>query len=270
MLLNCLSSPVQSFFADLDSANLLGPRKISSPFSCHPLDLGLFDAAQLFNSLGAVIRSCVLLLNSSLKALYICALHGTPGSACPQPEPNATELPSCAPSQCELHKDGGGGGVARRARATRALKAKSCATSCGTSSTTPRAASFTCSIFMCHLRTGVAGGLASGSPRAAAYLFCPLKGCVRRVLYVLALHVSTATATGPAAPTKGFVRSKSAWRDDEETVDEVTFWGRGGGGQLGACHGCEYLEKKVVVVVPLHPAALASVPYGIVLVRVRV
>jgi len=25
------------------------------------------------------------------------ALRGTPGSACPQPEPNATELPSCAP-----------------------------------------------------------------------------------------------------------------------------------------------------------------------------
>ena len=61
-------------------------------------------------------------------------------------------------------------------------------------------------------------GLASGSPRTAAYLFCPLIGCVRRVLYVLALHVSTATATGPAAPTKDFELSKSAWRDDEETV----------------------------------------------------
>jgi len=24
-------------------------------------------------------------------------LRGTPGSACPQPEPNATQLPSCAP-----------------------------------------------------------------------------------------------------------------------------------------------------------------------------
>jgi len=55
-------------------------------------------------------------------------------------------------------------------------------------------------------------------PRAAANFFLPLKGCVRRVLYMLALHVSTATATGPAAPTKGFERSKSAWRDDKETV----------------------------------------------------
>jgi len=42
-----------------------------------------------------------------------------------------------------------------------------------------------------------------------------------RVLHVLALHVSTATAAaaGPAAPTNGFERrSRSAWRDDEETV----------------------------------------------------
>ena len=41
--------------------------------------------------------------------------------------------------QRELHKDGGGGGggVARRARAARAPKAKSCATSCGTSITVP-------------------------------------------------------------------------------------------------------------------------------------
>jgi len=85
--------------------------------------------------------------------------------------------------------------VARRARAARARKPKSCATSCGTSSTTPCAASSMCSSFMCHLRAGVGGGLASGLPRAAAYLFY-LKGCVRRVLYVLALHVSTATVLG--------------------------------------------------------------------------
>ena len=46
---------------------------------------------------------------------------------------------------------GGGGGVARRARAARAPKPKSCATSCcGTSSTTPCAASFTCSSFTCR------------------------------------------------------------------------------------------------------------------------
>ena len=92
--------------------------------------------------------------------LHRGALRGTPGSACPQPEPNATELPkvsppkrqmplSCPvapPSQRELHKDGGGGGggVARRARAARAPKAKSCTTCSETSSKTPCAASLTC------------------------------------------------------------------------------------------------------------------------------
>ena len=49
------------------------------------------------------------------------ALRGTPGSACPQPEHNATELPSCAPISAsrELRKEGGGsgGGEARRTRA---------------------------------------------------------------------------------------------------------------------------------------------------------
>ena len=47
--------------------------------------------------------------------------------------------------------------------------------------------------------------------------FCPLKGCVRRVLYVPVLYVSTATATGPAAATtRGFERSNGAWRDDKK------------------------------------------------------
>ena len=60
---------------------------------------------------------------------------------------------SVAPaSQRELHKDGGGGGVAGRARAARAPKAKSCATSCGTSSATPCAASLTCPSFTCRPR----------------------------------------------------------------------------------------------------------------------
>jgi len=96
------------------------------------------------------------------------ALRGNPRSVCPQPEPNATELPSCAPisAQTAQRQCGGGGGVARRARAARARKAKSFATSCGTSPTTSCAASFTCSSFMCHLRAGVGGGVASGSPRA--------------------------------------------------------------------------------------------------------
>ena len=67
--------------------------------------------------------------------------------------------PVALASQRELHKDGGGGGgVARRARAARAPKAKSCATPCETSSATPCAASFTCPSFMCHLREGVGGG----------------------------------------------------------------------------------------------------------------
>ena len=62
----------------------------------------------------------------------------------------------------------------------------------------------------------------------------PLKDCVRRVLYVLVLHVSTATATGSAAPTKGFECSKSAWRDDKETVDEENLGDVGvGGGSWG-------------------------------------
>ena len=46
------------------------------------------------------------------------ALRGTPGSACPQPEPNATELPSAPISaRTAQRQGGGGGGVARRARA---------------------------------------------------------------------------------------------------------------------------------------------------------
>ena len=72
----------------------------------------------------------------SIKAL--CAVPYYSGSACPQPEPNATELPSCASISAsrELLTDdggGGGGGVARRARAAPAPKAMSCAPSCGTS-----------------------------------------------------------------------------------------------------------------------------------------
>ena len=125
--------------------------------------------------------------------------------------------PVAPPSLRELHKDsgGGGGGVAGRPRAARAPKAKFCATSCGTSSAapseTPCAASFTCSSFLCHLRAGAGGGSRPGrrAPQNTSF-FCPPKGCVCRVLYVLALQVSTVTATGPAAPTKGFGRLKSA------------------------------------------------------------
>jgi len=96
------------------------------------------------------------------------ALRGTPGSTSPQPEPNANGLPSCAPiSARAAHRQGGGGGggEARRARAARAPKPKSCATSCGKSSSATSAtscaasltcSSLTCSSFTCHLRASVA------------------------------------------------------------------------------------------------------------------
>ena len=79
------------------------------------------------------------------------ALRGIPGSVCPQPEPNATELPSCAPISARTAQRQGGGGVcvARRACAARAPKPTSCATSFGASSA-PFAASFTCPPFTCR------------------------------------------------------------------------------------------------------------------------
>ena len=145
--------------------------------------------------------------SSAINTEALCA--APPEALAHSPSQVPLSCPVAPPSQRELHQDGGGG-VAMRARAARALKAKSCATSFGTSSATPSAASFTCSSFMSPKGRRV-GGLASGSPRAAAHHF-PLKSCVRRVLYLPALHVPSATATGPAAPTKGFERSKSAQR----------------------------------------------------------
>ena len=52
------------------------------------------------------------------------ALRGSPGSACPQPEPMPLSCLVALLSQRELHKDGGGGGgvEARKARAARAPK----------------------------------------------------------------------------------------------------------------------------------------------------
>ena len=140
-------------------------------------------------------------------AFYGLWTHTAPPEAlvkAPAHSPSTMPLtcPVARPSQRELHKDGGGGGggLARRARAARAPKARSFATSCGTSSATSSvascAASFTCSSFTCHLRGGVGGGtrelsvgskaalaadrtssgvgLASGSPRTAAYLYFAL------------------------------------------------------------------------------------------------
>ena len=65
--------------------------------------------------------------------------------------------------------------MARRARAARAPKAKSCATSRGTSSETSCAASFTCPSFMCHLRAGVCGGARVQVAARRSMPFCPLK-----------------------------------------------------------------------------------------------
>ena len=74
---------------------------------------------------------------------------------------------------------------------------------------------------MLVLHVSPKGGRVEGARILVVARRCPLKGCVRRVLYMPALHESTASVTGPAAPTKGFKRSKSASRDDEETVDAV-------------------------------------------------
>jgi len=134
-------------------------------------------------------------------AFYGLWTHTAPPEAlvkAPAHSPSTTPLtcPVARPSQRELHKDGGGGGggLARRARAARAPKARSFATSCGTSLTSC-AASFSCPSFMCHQRAGVGGGSRPGH-RAPQHTFLP-KGCVRRALNALNLHVSTATATGP-------------------------------------------------------------------------
>jgi len=83
------------------------------------------------------------------------------------------------------------------ARATRAPKARSCATSCGASSAAPSvtffAASLTCSSFTCHLRAGVEGGISvlwvpplEDSACHDEYLHAP----VLRGLNAPVLHVS--------------------------------------------------------------------------------
>jgi len=115
-------------------------------------------------------------------------LRGIPGSACHSLSQMPLSCPVAPPSQRELHKDGGGGGMAGRARAARAPKAKRCATFCDTFSVASCAASFTCSSFMCHLRAGVGGGSRLGRRAPQHTFFAPQKGCVHRVLYMLALH----------------------------------------------------------------------------------
>ena len=69
----------------------------------------------------------------------LCA--ATPEALAHSPSQMPLSCPVAPLSQREMHKDGGGGGggVAMRARAARAPKPMSCATSCGTPSATPSA-----------------------------------------------------------------------------------------------------------------------------------
>ena len=86
------------------------------------------------------------------------ALRGIPGSACPQPEPNTTELPNCTPISARA--------VQRRRRrrwwrgAARAPNAESFAKSCGTSSATrsPRPSPRLSRAFPSRVAQGQRGG----------------------------------------------------------------------------------------------------------------
>jgi len=145
------------------------------------------------------------------------ALRGTPGSVCPQPEPNATELPSCAPISAR---------TAQRRRWRRWWRGEEGARPPSPEGQVLRHVLWNVlrnvlrrvvHVLVLHVSPKVRRGGGGARVRVAArrripFFFCPLKGCNRRVLYVLSLHVSTATATGPAAPTKGFERSNSARR----------------------------------------------------------
>jgi len=93
------------------------------------------------------------------------------------------------------------------------------------------------------------GGLASGSPRAAAYRFLPperLRLFSRRGEAIrddgggAALHESV----------DGILHEvlRFGVQGRRGLVQQQHLGGRRGGGQLGAAHGCGYLKKKVVVV----------------------
>ena len=135
-----------------------------------------------------------------LETMNIEALCAAPPEAfAHSPSQMLLSCPIVPVSHCELHKDGsgGGGGVARRARAARARKAKSCATS----SATPCAASFTCPSFTCNLKAGV-GGLVSGSPRAEEFLF----GALAPPLELKMARATMNTFTLPSSAAPGFRR----------------------------------------------------------------
>ena len=96
-------------------------------------------------------------------------------------------------SQRKLHKDGSGdgGGEAKRARAARAPKVNSCATSCGTSpaafSAKPCAASLTCSSFMCRQRK--AWGAAEKDACHNKHLHAPVLRGAQHVLRHVLRHI---------------------------------------------------------------------------------
>jgi len=166
-----------------------------------------------------------------------------------RPSQMSLSCPVAPSSQRELRKKnyggGGGGGVARRARAARAPKAKAFATSCGTSSEMSCAASFTCSSFMCHQRAGVWGGLASGSPRAAAYLLLrsprPLRARPNSSPSRVDRHYHWACRI-----YKGLRMCKERAAMKKPLMKKP--WGAWAWGAVGEGHGCGYLEKKVVMV----------------------
>ena len=92
--------------------------------------------------------------------IYIEALCAAPPEAyAHSPSQMPLSCPVAPPSQRELHKDRAAVVVAwRGGRAPPGPGSPSPAPRPGTSSTTPCAASFTCSSFMCHLSAGVGGG----------------------------------------------------------------------------------------------------------------
>jgi len=142
--------------------------------------------------------------------------------------------PVATASQRELHKDsgGGGGGVAGRARAARAPKANSCATSCGTSSAAPCAASFTCSSFLCHLRQAYGGARVRVAAR-------------RRIPFFVAFAASFTCPPFTSRPPLSLglphqQRASSVQRALGATTKAPLMkkpWGAWGWGAVGAGHG---------------------------------
>jgi len=86
--------------------------------------------------------SSCLGITTNIEVLYAAHLEALAHSPSQMPL-SCLSLPSCAPisARAAQRQGGGGAGVARRARAAQAPKAKFCATSCGTSSAAPCAAS---------------------------------------------------------------------------------------------------------------------------------